>query len=156
MCTAGPVGLGGLKCATAALVDVGLAWCQQPDYECDARVSGTPNCCLEHEIQTPQHEALPGGRLVIMDAKVPPGPAGRLIRPFGLWLMKRTMLGNPLIHPWQELGIVAEDVDMRECMFSSYYICSAMKPLVGAAIDDQDRPTNDNTSPDLAHRIAAE
>jgi len=45
----------------AALVDVGLAWCQQPDYECDARVSGTPNCCLEHEIQTPQHEALPGG-----------------------------------------------------------------------------------------------
>jgi len=54
-----------------------------------------------------------------MDAKVPPGLGERLILPFSLWLMKRTMLGNPLIHPWQELGIVADDVDMRECMFSS-------------------------------------
>jgi ubiquinone/menaquinone biosynthesis C-methylase UbiE len=41
----------------------------------------------------------PRGRLVIMDAKVPPGLGGRLILPFSLWLMKRTMLGNPLIHP---------------------------------------------------------
>jgi hypothetical protein len=98
----------------------------------------------------------PGGHLVIMDAKVPPGLAGRLILPFNLWLMKRIMLGNPLIHPWEELGTVAEGVDMRECMFSSYYICSAMKPFVGAATGDRDRPTNDNTSPDLAHRIAAE
>ena len=45
----------------------------------------------------------PGGRLVIMDAKVPPGWGGRLVLPFSLWLMKHTMLGNPLIHPWQEL-----------------------------------------------------
>ena len=52
--------------------------------------------------------------------------------------------------------IVAENVDMRECMFSSYYICSAMKPFVGAATNDQDRPMNDNMSPDIAHRIAAE
>jgi demethylmenaquinone methyltransferase/2-methoxy-6-polyprenyl-1,4-benzoquinol methylase len=36
----------------------------------------------------------PGGRLVIMDAKVPPGFGGRLILPFSLWLMKHTMLGN--------------------------------------------------------------
>ena len=46
----------------------------------------------------------PGGRLVIMDAKVPPGPGGKLILPFSLWLMKHTMLGNPLIHPWEELA----------------------------------------------------
>jgi hypothetical protein len=32
-----------------------------------------------------------GGHLVIMDSK--------LILPLSLWLMKRTMLGNPLIHP---------------------------------------------------------
>jgi SAM-dependent methyltransferase len=74
----------------------------------------------------------PGGRLVIMDAKVPPGLGGRLILPFSLWLMKHTMLGNPLIHPWEELGMVADHVEMNESMFSSYYICSATKPFAEA------------------------
>jgi ubiquinone/menaquinone biosynthesis C-methylase UbiE len=90
----------------------------------------------------------PGGRLVIMDAKVPPGLGGRLILPFSLWLMKRTMLGNPLIHPWEELAVVADHVDMSESLFSSYYICSATKPFAGAAVDDR--------SSDLDYRIAAE
>jgi ubiquinone/menaquinone biosynthesis C-methylase UbiE len=96
----------------------------------------------------------PGGRLVIMDAKVPPGLGGRLVLPLSLWLMKHTMLGNPLIHPWQELGAVADQVDMSECMFSSYYICSATKPFAGAATSD--RAANDNAGPDSAYRIAAE
>jgi len=43
----------------------------------------------------------PGGRLVIMDAKVPSGPAEKIVSPFSLWLMKHTMLGNPLIKPWK-------------------------------------------------------
>ena len=98
----------------------------------------------------------PGGRLVIMDAKVPPGWGGRLVLPFSLWLMKHTMLGNPLIRPWQELGAVADRVDMSECMLSSYYICSATKPLAGAASDDGDGAANDNAGPDSACHIAAE
>jgi demethylmenaquinone methyltransferase/2-methoxy-6-polyprenyl-1,4-benzoquinol methylase len=80
----------------------------------------------------------PGGRLVIMDAKVPPGLGGRLILPFSLWLMKHTMLGNPLIHPWEVLGEIAEDVEMSESMFSSYYICSTTKPFSGASSDDSE------------------
>jgi ubiquinone/menaquinone biosynthesis C-methylase UbiE len=98
----------------------------------------------------------PGGRLVIMDAKVPLGWGGRLVLPFSLWLMKHTMLGNPLIHPWQELGAVADQVDMSECMFSSYYICSATKPFADAATGDGDGAANDNAGPDSAYRIAAE
>jgi ubiquinone/menaquinone biosynthesis C-methylase UbiE len=82
----------------------------------------------------------PGGRLVIMDAKVPPGWGGRLILPFSLWLMRHTMLGNPLIHPWEELADVADGVEMNECMFGSYYICWAVKPQAAA----------------VARRIAAE
>jgi ubiquinone/menaquinone biosynthesis C-methylase UbiE len=89
----------------------------------------------------------PGGRLVIMDAKVPPGWGGCLILPFSLWLMKHTMLGNPLIHPWEELAAIADHVEMSECRFSSYYICSATKPLAAA---------NDNARPDVVHRTAAE
>ena len=68
--------------------------------------------------------------------------------------MKHTMLGNPLIHPWQELGTVAGDVDMSECMFSSYYICSATKPFADAATGDG--AANDNAGPESAYNIAAE
>jgi ubiquinone/menaquinone biosynthesis C-methylase UbiE len=38
-------------------------------------------------------QLVPGGRLVIMDAKVPSGPSGKFVLPFSLWLMKHTMLG---------------------------------------------------------------
>jgi demethylmenaquinone methyltransferase/2-methoxy-6-polyprenyl-1,4-benzoquinol methylase len=70
----------------------------------------------------------PGGRLVIMDAKLPPGLGGRLILPFSLWLMKRTMLGNPYIQPWEDLQQFDGDFDMEEFMLGSYYICHAVKP----------------------------
>jgi demethylmenaquinone methyltransferase/2-methoxy-6-polyprenyl-1,4-benzoquinol methylase len=90
----------------------------------------------------------PGGRLVIMDAKLPPGLGGRLILPFSLWLMKHTMLGNPLIRPWEVLADVAGDVEMSESMFSSYYICSATKPFSSAASGEFDSGSD--------YRIAAE
>jgi ubiquinone/menaquinone biosynthesis C-methylase UbiE len=71
----------------------------------------------------------PGGRLVIMDAKLPPGLGGRMILPFSLWLMKRTMLGNPLIRPWDDVMRLAGTIEMEEFMFGSWYICAATKPL---------------------------
>ena len=69
----------------------------------------------------------PGGRLVIMDAKLPPGLGGRLVLPFSLWLMKRTMLGNPLIKPWEDLARIAGSIEMEQFMFGSWYICRAIK-----------------------------
>ncbi len=91
----------------------------------------------------------PGGRLVIMDAKLPPGLGGRLMLPFGLWLMQHTLLGNPLIKPWRELGCIAEHVDMEETLFGSYYICHATKPF-GAAKNFRAEDIDAN------YRIAAE
>ena len=38
----------------------------------------------------------PGGRIVVMDAKLPPASPARSFCPFSVWLMKRTVLGNPL------------------------------------------------------------
>ena len=70
----------------------------------------------------------PGGRIVIMDGKVPPGLGGKLALPFGLWLMKHTMLGNPLIKPWQDLAAVADDFAMEEFLFGSWYVCRGTKP----------------------------
>lgn len=68
-----------------------------------------------------------GGRVVIMDAKVPRGSTGRLVLPFGAWLMKRTLLGNPYIRPWDDLEAIAGRIEMEEFLFGSYYICSAVK-----------------------------
>jgi SAM-dependent methyltransferase len=79
------------------------------------------------------HHALkqlrPGGRIVIMDGKVPPGVGGTLILPFGLWLMKHTMLGNPLIKPWKDLAGVADDFGMEEFLFGTWYICWGTKSV---------------------------
>jgi SAM-dependent methyltransferase len=70
----------------------------------------------------------PGGRLVIMDARLPPGLLGKLIRPFATWLMKQTLLGNPLIRPWQYHAAFVDDFHMENFRFSSYYICCGTKP----------------------------
>jgi ubiquinone/menaquinone biosynthesis C-methylase UbiE len=70
----------------------------------------------------------PGGRLVIMDAKLPPGLGGQLVLPFSLWLMKRTLLGNPYIRPWEDLAKFPCQFEMTEFLFGSYYICRAIKP----------------------------
>jgi ubiquinone/menaquinone biosynthesis C-methylase UbiE len=70
----------------------------------------------------------PGGRLVIMDAKLPPGRAGRLVLPFSLWLMRRTMLGNPYIQPWLDLKEFGVHFEQTEFLFGSYYVCRAVKP----------------------------
>ena len=56
-----------------------------------------------------------------------PGLGGRLVLPFSLWLMKRTMLGNPLIKPWEDLARFSDKLTMEEFMFGSWYICSATK-----------------------------
>jgi hypothetical protein len=62
-----------------------------------------------------------------LDGKVPPGIIGQLALPFGLWLMKRTMLGNPSSSlgstspPWRE-GFL-----MEEFVFGSWYVCWGTK-----------------------------
>jgi demethylmenaquinone methyltransferase/2-methoxy-6-polyprenyl-1,4-benzoquinol methylase len=70
----------------------------------------------------------PGGRIVIMDGKLPSGLGGKLVLPFGLWLMKHTMLGNPFIRPWDELAALADEFAMQEFLFGSWYLCWGRKP----------------------------
>ena len=85
-----------------------------------------------------------------MDAKVPPGLSRKLVLPFSLWLMKHTMLGNPLIHPWEELAALTDDIDMTQRLFQSYYICCGVKPM--------NAPNKAANTDDCgaAYRIAAE
>jgi len=101
-----------------------------PPQPLDGVMFGLSYNTMPHHLAVLRHAwnlLRPGGRLVIMDAKLPSGPGGKLILPFGLWLMKRTLLGNPLIHPWEDLARLTDKVEMEELMFGSYYICRAIK-----------------------------
>jgi hypothetical protein len=60
---------------------------------------------------------------------------GQFIMPFGVWLMKRTLLGNPFIQPWKHLDDLAQDFAMEEFVFGSWYVCWGSKPKRSAAAD---------------------
>lgn len=74
----------------------------------------------------------PGGHLVIMDAKLPSGMAGKLARlclPLFVLVLKLTVLGNPYIVPAEELREVAGYVEVEELSMGTYFICRAKKPI---------------------------
>lgn len=77
-------------------------------------------------------QLLPGGYLVIMDAKLPSNILGKLLHPFVVWTSKLTVLGNPDIRPWDELKELDDNVEMEEVSLGTYYICRARKPLIAA------------------------
>jgi ubiquinone/menaquinone biosynthesis C-methylase UbiE len=125
--------------------NVELQICDAADYTAPGPIDGilfslSYNTMPHHRmvLRRAWDQLRPGGRLVIMDAKVPSGPAEKIILPFSLWLMKHTMLGNPLIKPWKELAEIAEVVHMDEYLFKSYYICHAMKPGAERPVNGRD------------------
>lgn len=71
----------------------------------------------------------PGGHLVIMDAKLPSGLAGRLLHPFVVWVSRLTVLGNPDVRPWDELKELTDEVECEEAQLGTYYICRGRKRL---------------------------
>jgi len=96
---------------------------------------------MPHHLTVLRHamkQLRPGGRIVIMDGKLPRGTAGQFLLPFSLWLMKFTMLGNPLIKPWKDLAAVVDGFEMEEFLFGSWYICWGKKS--DRAMELQDAP----------------
>ena len=66
-----------------------------------------------------------------------------------------SLLGNPLIQPWQEPTAFCENPEMTEYLFGAYYICRTVKPVVEDAAADRDAWFAE-TAVDTVHRIAAE
>jgi hypothetical protein len=50
-----------------------------------------------------------------------------MILPASVWLMKHTLLGNPYIHPWEQVARATVDFQIRYFLFSSYYVCRGTK-----------------------------
>jgi demethylmenaquinone methyltransferase/2-methoxy-6-polyprenyl-1,4-benzoquinol methylase len=132
------------QCAKHQWNNVDLVKCDAADYVAPEPLDGvlfslSYNTMPHHlaVLRRAWEQLRPGGRLVIMDAKLPPGLMGKLILPFSLWLMKRTMLGNPLIRPWEELADLADRFEMDEFLFSSYYVCRGIKAAASTQPFDQ-------------------
>ncbi len=70
----------------------------------------------------------PGGRLVILEARLRPGIAGRLHRPFVVPLMKATVLGDPDHDALGDLEALAGGIHVEERLFGTYFVCRGAKP----------------------------
>jgi ubiquinone/menaquinone biosynthesis C-methylase UbiE len=104
--------------------NVALTKADAIDYVAPRRLDGVLFSLSYNAI--PHHRAVlchvwnqlrPGGSLVIMDAKPPPGAR----------LMKRTVPGNPYIQAWKHLATLTADFEMEEFLFGSYYICRGVR-----------------------------
>ena len=121
-------------CRREQWANVELTQCDAAEYippePLDGIVFGLSYNTMPHHLAVLRHalkQLRPGGRIVIMDGKLPSGIGGKLVLPFGLWLMKHTMLGNPFIKPWDDLAALAEDFAMEEFVFGSWYVCWGTK-----------------------------
>jgi ubiquinone/menaquinone biosynthesis C-methylase UbiE len=122
--------------------NVELTQCDAAEYippePLDGILFGLSYNTMPHHLAVLRHawkQLRPGGRIVILDGKLPSGFGGKLALPFGLWLMKRTMLGNPFIKPWNDLAALADDFAMEEFVFGSWYVCWGVKPAHAEAAD---------------------
>ncbi len=70
----------------------------------------------------------PRGWVVIMDAKLPRGGFGKLLRRPVILFSRATVLGDPDRQPWAELKEFTSEVEMEEINCGTYYICRGRKP----------------------------
>jgi demethylmenaquinone methyltransferase/2-methoxy-6-polyprenyl-1,4-benzoquinol methylase len=122
------------RCQREGWTNVELTQCDAIEYipcePLDGIIFGLCYNTMPHHLAVLRHawkHLRPGGRIVIMDGKLPYGRGGKLALPFGLWLMKHTLLGNPLIQPWHDLAAIADAFEMEEFLFGSWYVCWGAK-----------------------------
>jgi ubiquinone/menaquinone biosynthesis C-methylase UbiE len=97
----------------------------------DAVLFSLSYCTMPHHQKVLRHaweQLRPGGCIVVLDSKVPGGLAGRLLRPLMFWTSRATVLGNPDVHPWEELRALAGRIEFEERFGGTYFICRGCKP----------------------------
>ncbi len=123
-------------CSREGWQNVTLLRADAADYELPEAVDGVifslSYAVIPHHREALRHawERLrAGGRLVVMDAKLPSGLAGKMLRPFVVWVSRLTVLGNPDVRPWDELKELTGEVEYEEAQLGTYYVCRGRKPL---------------------------
>jgi ubiquinone/menaquinone biosynthesis C-methylase UbiE len=69
----------------------------------------------------------PGGRVVIVEGRLPDNLLGCLLRRPAAALSRLTVLGDPDARGWKDLADLSPDVETRWLQFGTHYISSAVK-----------------------------
>jgi ubiquinone/menaquinone biosynthesis C-methylase UbiE len=69
----------------------------------------------------------PGGRIVVLDAKVPTGAFGRLVTAGLRRAPSDSTIGDPGYAPWADLATLGARVEMEEWSFGSYFVAVGLK-----------------------------
>ena len=107
----------------------------------DARVCPMPESigaaifCLSYSTMPHAREVLarvwsrllPGGRVVVVDAKIPTGAIGRLVSAGLRRVHTDSAIGDPDYAPWADLAALGARVEMQEWSFGSYFVAVGLK-----------------------------
>lgn len=87
---------------------------------------GDPQVILPHLWE----QLRPGGRVVVVDAQLPPRAAFLLkpLLPLIRWFLEHTVLGDPDMRPIEELRRLGPPVQVRQWRLGFYFIASVVKP----------------------------
>ena len=101
-----------------------------PPTPVDAVLFSLSYCTMLHRRRILEHawaQLEPGGRLVILDSGLAAAPLRRLLRPWFVWLMKATVLGDPDCDAVNDVRALTRDVVVQNELFGSYLICRGRK-----------------------------
>ncbi|MGH9966902.1 MAG: class I SAM-dependent methyltransferase [Pyrinomonadaceae bacterium] len=96
----------------------------------DAALFSLSYATMPHRQQVLRHawrQLKPGGRLVIMDARIPEGIVGKIYRPLLTLFLKMTVLGNPDVDILEDLRQLAGKIDVENLFLNTYFIGRAIK-----------------------------
>ncbi len=122
-------------CDKNGWTNVTLIRADAADYELPEPVDGAI-FSLSYAVMRDRKQALrnawrqlkPGGRMVMLDAKVLSGFLGRTTHGLLSLILKLTVLGNPDVEALKDVRELTGQVEVEELQFGTYFIARVMKP----------------------------
>ena len=122
-------------CDKNGWTNVTLIRADAADYELPEPVDGAI-FSLSYAVMRDRKQALrnawrqlkPGGRMVMLDAKVLSGFLGRTTHGLLSLILRLTVLGNPDVEALKDVRELAVQVEVEELQFGSYFIARVTKP----------------------------
>jgi ubiquinone/menaquinone biosynthesis C-methylase UbiE len=122
-------------CEQSGLTNVLLIQSDASEYELPEPVDGAI-FSLSYAVMRDRKQALrnawrqlkPGGRLIMLDAKVLSGFLGRTTHGLFSLILRLTVLGNPDVEALKDVRELTGQVEVEELQFGTYFIARATKP----------------------------
>ena len=127
-------------CDKYALTNVTLIQSDASEYELPEPIDGAI-FSLSYAVMRDRKQALrnawrqlkPGGRFVMLDAKVLPGFVGRATHRLLSLILRLTVLGNPDLNQVQDVRELTGQVEVESLQFGTYFVARAIKPTQPSA-----------------------